>query len=435
MAEVKQINYSYQLPIIVRHTWFDSDKIEKIVNNLLSNAFKFTPEGGKIILQADYVPGQYGLTEMLTFSVSDTGIGIPADLNEKIFDRFYQVEENLKRDSSGTGLGLSLTRDLVHLMHGEIFVTSEPGKGSTFKVNIPLGKDHLQTEEYVIITNQSETVYKVMRHRTFDEDIRHSVNNADHLENNTGKPAVLLVEDNKDIRQHILAHFNPDFNVLEAADGRAGLRLALENMPDLVITDLMMPHMSGSELCLQLKTDERTSHIPVIMLTARASLDDKLRGLETGADDYVSKTFSMRELLARSINLIEQRRKLRERFCREITLEPVDIAVTSLDEKFLQRAISIADNHISEEDFSVTIFTEEMNMSRSTLFRKLFALTGQSPVEFINTIRLKKAAILLRKNAGNVTTVALEVGFSNPSYFARIFKKQFGISPKEYTRS
>jgi DNA-binding response OmpR family regulator len=223
--------------------------------------------------------------------------------------------------------------------------------------------------------------------------------------------------------------------VLEAPDGRAGLRLALEIMPDLVITDLMMPHMDGSELCLQLKTDERTSHIPVIMLTARASLDDKLRGLETGADDYVSKPFSMRELLARSINLIEQRRKLRERFGREITLEPGDIAVTSVDEMFLQRAISIADKHISEEDFSVTVFTEEMNMSRSTLFRKLFALTGQSPVEFINTMRLKRAAGLLRKNAGNVTAVALEVGFSNPSYFARIFKKQFGIAPKKYART
>ncbi len=435
MAEVKCINYSYQLPIVVRHTWFDSDKIEKIVNNLLSNAFKFTSEGGKIILQADYVPGQHGLPEMLSFSVSDTGIGIPADLTEKIFDRFYQVEENLKRDSSGTGLGLSLTRDLVHLMHGEIFVTSEPGKGSTFKVNIPLGKDHLQPEEYCILPDQVEISHKVIRHKTVEEDIKLPVGDPDLSEYFAGKPVVLLVEDNKDIRQHISTHFYADYNVLEAPDGKAGLHLALENMPDLVITDLMMPHMSGSELCLQLKTDERTSHIPVIMLTARASLDDKLKGLETGADDYVSKPFNMKELLARSQNLIEQRRKLRERFSREISLEPGDIAVTSVDEKFLQRAISIVDKHISEEDFTVTIFNEEMNMSRSTLFRKLYAITGQSPVEFINTIRLKKAAVLLRNNAGNVATVALEVGFSNPSYFARIFKKQFGIAPREYAMS
>jgi signal transduction histidine kinase len=212
MAEVKHINYSYQLPIVVRHTWFDSDKIEKIVNNLLSNAFKFTPEGGKIILRADYVPGQYGLTEMLTFSVSDNGIGIPADLTEKIFDRFYQVEENLKRDSSGTGLGLSLTRDLVHLMHGEIYVTSEPGKGSTFKVNIPLGKDHLQPEEFGILPVQADSSQKVIRRITVEEDLRSSVSDLDNSEYYTGKPVVLLVEDNRDIRQHISAHFNTDYH-------------------------------------------------------------------------------------------------------------------------------------------------------------------------------------------------------------------------------
>jgi len=193
--------------------------------------------------------------------------------------------------------------------------------------------------------------------------------------------------------------------------------------------------MDGTELCRQLKTDERTSHIPVIMLTARASLDDKVKGLETGADDYVSKPFNMKELLARSRNLIEQRRKLRERFSREITLEPRDIVITSLDERFLQRAITITEKHIGEEDFSVNRFCEEMNMSRSTLFRKLYALTGQSSMEFVNTIRLKRAATLLRQNFGNVTIVALEVGFTNPSHFAKIFKKQFGIEPREYVKS
>ncbi len=195
---------------MVRHTWFDSDKIEKIVNNLLSNAFKFTPEGGKIILQADYVPGQLGLPEMLSFSVSDTGIGIPADLTEKIFDRFYQVEENLKRDSSGTGLGLSLTRDLVHLMHGEIFVTSEPGKGSTFKVDIPLGKDHLQSEEYVIVANMDDRSKKVIMHKMVEEDTQRPWTVTRIFRKIVSpKHTILLVEDQKDIRQHISTHFYP----------------------------------------------------------------------------------------------------------------------------------------------------------------------------------------------------------------------------------
>jgi signal transduction histidine kinase/DNA-binding response OmpR family regulator/ligand-binding sensor domain-containing protein len=434
MAETKHINYSYQLPIVVKHTWFDRDKIEKIVNNLLSNAFKFTSEGGNIILKAGYVAGQFGLPEMLEFSVSDTGIGIPADLKDKIFDRFYQVEESLKHDGSGAGLGLALTRDLIQLMHGEITVTSEPGKGSTFRVKVPLGKDHLQPEEYVLVAEQADEDKKTVRPLA-PADITDALMEAREQPGKVpGKPVVLIVEDNKDIRQHIMQHFDQDFSLLEAIDGRAGWHIATEVIPDLVITDLMMPHMDGTELCRQLKTDERTSHIPVIMLTARASLEDKLRGLETGADDYVSKPFSMKELLARSLNLIDQRRKLRERFSREIILEPADIVITSLDEKFLQRAISVAEKYIGGEEFSVNTFCEEMRMSRSTLFRKLYALTGQSSLEFINTIRLKRAASLLQQGFGSVTTVALEVGFSNPSHFAKIFKKQFGIAPKQYAR-
>lgn len=435
LAETRHINFIYQFPIVVRHTWFDRDKIEKIINNLLSNAFKFTSEGGNIKLSARYIDTEHGLPETLEFSVSDTGIGIPADLTDKIFDRFYQVEESLKREGGGTGLGLSLTRDLIQLMHGEITVTSEPGKGSTFKVKIPLGKDHLQPEEYTLIADHADVEKQTVRPQTpeiYEESRKDmQVQPASFTE----KPVVLIVEDNKDIRQHIMQHFDRNFSLVEAIDGRAGWLIATEVMPELVITDLMMPHMDGTELCRQLKTDERTSHIPVIMLTARASLEDKLKGLETGADDYVSKPFNMKELLARSLNLVEQRRKLRERFSREITLEPRDVVITSVDEKFLQRAISVVESHISEEQFSVTLLCEAMSMSRSTLFRKLYALTGQSPVDFVNTIRLKRAAGLLRQHAGNVTVVALEVGFSNPSYFAKIFKKQFGIAPRQYAKA
>ncbi len=435
LAETKHIVYSYQLPILVRHTWFDRDKLEKILNNLLSNAFKFTPEGGHITLKAGYIPGNLGMPEMLEFSVSDTGIGIPAESLDKIFDRFFQVEESLRREGGGTGLGLSLTRDLTDLMHGEITVQSEPGKGSAFRVRIPLGKDHLQPEEYSIVTGQADMDQKTIRPLSPVEFVYKNADLPDQPVIDNNKPVVLIVEDNKDIRQHIMQHFDRNFSLVEAIDGRSGWLIATEVIPDLVITDLMMPHMDGTELCRQLKTDERTSHIPVVMLTARASLEDKLKGLDTGADDYISKPFNMKELLARSMNLVEQRRKLRERFSREITLEPADIVITSLDEKFLQRAISVAEKYCGEEEFTVNTFCEEMNMSRSTLFRKLYALTGQSSMEFFNTIRLKRAALLLRQHFGNVTTVALEVGFTNPSHFAKIFKKQFGISPRDYIKS
>jgi signal transduction histidine kinase/DNA-binding response OmpR family regulator len=433
MAEARNISFSYHLPIVVRHTWFDHDKIEKIVTNLLSNAFKFTPEGGNIILRVMYIAGKHDLPEMLEFSVSDTGVGIPANLTEKIFDRFYQVEESLRRSGSGTGLGLALTRDLIRMMHGEITVDSEPGKGSSFKVKVPLGKDHLRPEEYTLVSEQADADQRIVK-PAVSADLIEWTAASDQPAMGNDKPVVLIVEDNKDIRQHIMQHFDRDFSLVEAIDGRAGWHIATEVIPDLVITDLMMPHMDGTEMCRQLKSDERTSHIPVIMLTARAGLDDKLKGLETGADDYVSKPFNMKELFARSQNLIGQRKKLRERFSREITLEPRDIVITSLDEKFLQRAIAVAEKYIGEEEFSVSTFCAEMHMSKSTLLRKLYALTGQSSKEFVNTIRLKRAAILLRQNFGNVAAVSLEVGFTNPSHFARIFKKQFGISPREYLK-
>jgi len=248
------------------------------------------------------------------------------------------------------------------------------------------------------------------------------------------KSLLLVIEDNADILWLLSDKLGSEFDVMEAIDGSAGLKLATEHMPDLVITDLMMPRMDGVELCNKLKTDLRTSHIPVIMLTAKATPDDKLAGLETGADDYITKPFEIREVLVRSRNLIAQCRKLREKFSSEIILNPRDIVITSTDEKFLTRAKDVIERHMSNEKFDVTTLCEEMNMSHSTLFRKLNALTDQSPVEFIRTFRLKRAAVLLKEKYGNVSEVAFEVGFTNPSYFSRMFKKTFSISPAEFSK-
>ncbi|GAH78843.1 unnamed protein product, partial [marine sediment metagenome] len=242
-------------------------------------------------------------------------------------------------------------------------------------------------------------------------------------------PLVLTVEDHADIRIHIREHLEDSFRIMEAEDGVMGLDKAIENIPDLVITDLMMPNMDGVEMCKRLKTDERTSHIPVIMLTAKASVEDRVEGLETGADAYITKPFNIKELEVRVRKLIEQRKKLRERFSREITLEPKDIAITSADEKFLQRAMAIIEDHMADFEFEVRNFQDEIGMSRMQLFRKLKALTDQTPSEFIRTLRLKRAAKLIEQKFGNIAQITYEVGFNNLSYFAKCFKELYGVTP------
>jgi DNA-binding response OmpR family regulator len=246
-------------------------------------------------------------------------------------------------------------------------------------------------------------------------------------------PLVLVVDDHPDIRTHIRQKLK-NFRVLEAGDGKTGMDLSIENIPDLVVTDLMMPNMDGVEFCKKLKTDERTSHIPVIMLTAKASVENRIEGLETGADDYITKPFNLKELLTRINNLIDQRRKLRERFSREVTLQPKDIAITSADEKFLNRTIEIIEKNMGDGEFDVASLKEEIGLSNMQLFRKIKALTDQAPGDFIRTIRLKRAAALMEKKFGNIAEITYEVGFNNLSYFAKCFREMYGMSPSEYMK-
>lgn len=432
LAETKSIKFHCHFESIDNSTWFDADKLEKISTNLLSNAFKFTPEGGEIEFSARYVHNKDSLRPLLLeFIVKDTGQGIPEKSLDKVFDRFYQVEESVKSEGSGTGIGLSLSRDLTRLMHGEINVRSELGKGSIFTVLFPLGLLHLNESEYIIVDNIPEYPYDLESIQFNSDDIAETEND---IASENGKPVILIVEDNRDIREQLTDNLGNIYNIKEAVDGFSGLKVARELIPDLVLTDLMMPRMDGIELCQKLKSDELTSHIPIIILTAKTTLEDKLNGLRIGADDYVPKPFNMLELKARIANLIEQRKKLRERFSREVTLEPKDISITPLDEKFLNKAIAVVEEHMQDENLDLLIFGHEMNMTRSTLFRKLYALTGQSPTEFIRTIRLKRAASLLKKKFGNISQVSFEVGFNNLSYFNRSFKKLYGISPREFTK-
>ena len=436
LAEVKGICYRYDIPSTAEKDWVDHDKVEKILSNLLSNAFKFTEEGGKVHLRAEKRIASNGSPATLEFTVTDTGPGIPHEEQKKIFDRFYQAENSLKKGYGGTGLGLALSYELVQLLQGRLEVESEPGEGSTFFLSLPLGKDHLRTYEYSIVqddstVNEEQGLFEenlFIPYASMQEEKSYSPDKSQH-------PIVLVVEDHHEIRGMIAEFMGQEYQVLEAVDGSAGWQLAREHLPDLVVSDLVMPRMDGLELCYKLKTDMLTSHIPVIMLTAKSSVESRLKGYETGADDYMTKPFSVDELAVRIKSLIEQRRSLREKFSAHVSLEPSEIVITSLDKRFLEKAIQVVEKHMSDENFNVLTMSRALNMSRSTLFRKLEALTNQSPVEFIRAIRLKRAASLLMQRYGNISEVALQVGFKNPSYFTQQFRKAYAKTPKEYAGS
>jgi signal transduction histidine kinase/DNA-binding response OmpR family regulator len=421
--------------------YFDRDKMEKILTNLLSNAFKFTPAGGAVIVhisnptsppdrwRAGQIPNQVLIT------IADTGIGIPADQMDKVFDRFYQVDASQTREQEGTGIGLALTKELVELHHGTIHVRGEVGKGTQFTVRLPLGRSHLKADEIIEAPQRLEPSKQSLEESVPVEE--HKVEGAVGSPASeseglfTEKPIVLVVEDNADVRAYMKEYLIGSYQVEEAKDGAEGIEKAKEIIPDLIISDVMMPNKDGYELCKTLKLDEKTSHVPIILLTAKAGQENKIEGLETGADDYLTKPFDAKELLVRVKNLIDLRRKLRERFSVGQVLKPGEIAVTSIDDAFLQKVKAAVERHISEEEFSVEELAQEVSMSRSQIFRKLTALTGQPPSDFIRYMRLHRAMDLLKKNAGTVSEIAYTVGFNSVTYFTKCFHQQFNVLPSE----
>jgi DNA-binding response OmpR family regulator/anti-sigma regulatory factor (Ser/Thr protein kinase) len=407
---------------------FDRDKIEKIVVNLLSNAFKFTPDGGTIQLLTTIKKTATDKHAVeVEIIVTDSGIGISPEETEKIFDRFYQVDGSHTREKEGTGIGLALTKELVELHKGTITVASGVGKGTTFTVRLPV-RVH-EKISYVASSLPEPSVSNSYEFLLEPSPMTQQLNE----ENATlDKPLLLIVEDNKELSGYIASHFTGNFQVIETANGKQGLQQALTTIPDLIISDVMMPQMDGIEMCKSLKTDERTSHIPVILLTAKAGEKNKLEGLETGADDYLTKPFSGPELQTRVHNLIESRKRLRERFSREVTLQPADVAITSADERFLDRIMAIVEANYMEADFSPEAFEKEAGLSRTQFYRKMKALTNQAPGEFLRNFRLQKAVMLLKGGHGNVSEVAYGVGFNSLAYFTRCFKEYYGQSPTEY---
>jgi len=428
LANQKKITYNYLYPDEKITGIFDTNKLEKIINNLVSNAIKFTPKNGEVSCEVT-IPK----SNRFKLTVSDSGKGIPEHEMDKIFDRFHQVGGAENYNKIGTGIGLSLTKELVELMHGNIEVESVVGKGTVFTVTIPLGAAHLNKEEYAMVHQyKSEEEKQDVPEETDPETAEECATSPSETENE--QPVVLVVEDHEEIREFIEENIRDCYKVVQAENGKTGLKTATEQVPDLIVSDVLMPEMDGFEMCKKIKTDERTSHIPVILLTAKSADKDKLQGLETGADAYLTKPFNMKELRIRIKNLIEQRKKLRERFKQNLNLEPKEIAVTSADEKFINRAMEIIEKHMGDSEFEVRQFQEEMFMSRMQLFRKIKALTNQTPGEFIRTIRLKRAAQLMDQNFGNIAQITFEVGFNNPSYFAKCFKDLYGKLPSEYIK-
>lgn len=423
VAADKNIQFNFYPDASELNTYVDQEKIEKVIYNLLSNAFKFTTRGQ--VSMNLRVKGK----QWIEIAVTDTGPGIAGQEREKIFDRFYQVDSSQTRTHEGSGLGMALAKELVELHRGKISVESVVGQGSTFTVLLPVSS--VRKEEILHGIDQSEKG-ETWERTHWAVPITTRDENAEPATHTAEQPHILLVEDNADMRHYIRRTLAEHYHVLEAADGKEGVNKAMEMIPDLIISDVMMPGMDGYRVCESIKTNELTSHIPVILLTAKADRDSKLLGLETGADDYLTKPFDGDELKLIVRNRIEERHKLKERFSREVTLEPRHIAITSLDDKFLSRVMDIIEAHMDDEHFTSSALAIEAGYSNMQFYRKIKGLTAQSPNHFLRTTRLKRAAELLRHKSDNVAQIAYGVGFASQSYFIKCFKEQFGVTPGEY---
>ena len=414
-AQKKHITISMDAPdtIMLRA---DQDKIERICYNLLSNALKYTSEGGEISLMAKEEGGR------VMISVADNGCGISSDELPYIFDRFYQA----KNAGRGTGIGLAIVKAFTELHHGEVSATSIEGKGSTFTIHIPVR----QKGE---VTNQPTEKIEQLVEPSSAEEVPNQARHIDELIQpyQTDKPEVLIIDDNVDIRTYLRSVLSEKYNVSEAADGKAGLELARKIVPDIVLSDIMMPVMDGLAFCQQLKTDKAISHIPVILLTARSLDEQRAEGYEHGADAYLSKPFSLRLLLSRIDNLIESRKKLNQTWSKGVEDDEIGNISNEIDKSFLKQLRKIIQENLANSDLSVEQIGDEIGLSRVQLYRKVKALTGYSPVEMLRKARLTRARHLLRTTEKTVSEVAYAVGFSTPSYFSKCYKDEFGENPKK----
>jgi signal transduction histidine kinase/DNA-binding response OmpR family regulator len=415
--------------------FFDREKLQKILTNLLSNAVKFTPPKGKIAVEVKKENNTDEETAgMVSIKVSNTGEGIPEDKLAYVFDRFFQVDSAGNRQYEGTGIGLALVKELVQLHHGKVSVESNLGVTS-FTVRLPLDDGYLKEEEKINSTPvdfASEEKMETLVHENRMHSMVAGGSVTASVTEAVDKLEILIVEDNHDLRSFISNILKNDYKVIEAVDGIDGVEKAEAIIPDLIISDVMMPGMDGFELCRNLKANEKTNHIPLILLTAKAAREHKLEGLQTGADDYLVKPFDEAELQIRIKNLIVIRQKLQRKYQGESWQKPKEVTVVSVHQKFIEALKNVVEKNIGNELFGVEDLGKAMAMSRSQIHRKLKALTDLSATTFIRNYRLHRAADLLKHDSGNVTEIAYQVGFNSQTYFSSSFQELFGCSPTEY---
>ena len=445
MANKKQIDFN----VIATHknieVSFDPDALEKIMNNLLFNAFKFTPEQHKISViihtgssfeNPNVFNKKLDLSKYVVIQIKDTGKGIPAEKLEHIFERYY-VER--KKNIQGAGIGLSFTKSLVELHDGFINVESAEGKGTTFSVLLPVKNNENANGKIIDLENELQEEH--LSNLAPDLQTLTGELKADFEKSKTQKeeenklPKILLIEDNEDIREFIKQGLGEKYEIVEAENGEEGLQKAIEELPSLIVSDIMMPKLDGLAMSKQLREDKKTSHIPIVLLTAKSSTDTEREALGIGIEDFIRKPFDLDVLVLKIQNIISKRESIRNKYKTTVSLEPSEIAVTSVDEKFLKQAMAIVEDHMMNTEFSVEMLVAEMGMSRSNLYLKLKEITGLSSSEFIRSVRLKRAVQLIKKSDMSVKEIMYMTGFNTASYFSKCFKKQYGMVPSEYVKS
>ena len=428
-AKVGEYDYSFDSVEDEILVYYDRKKLERVFFNLISNAFKFTDKGGAVEIKITKNEQE------IFVSINDSGIGISPLEQEKVFDRFYEVEADREKPSpyhQGTGIGLNIAKNIIELHHGTIIIESAKGQGSSFKVALKLGREHLNDQEILKDFKFSDDLSQYTSQ--LGELAPYSSSEDLDLLSDDDKPTILVVEDNHSLLSFMVNLLKSDFNVIEADNGEDAFKLAIKNSPDLIVSDVVMPKMAGTELCANVKKDIRTSHIQVVLLTSRSSLIYKLEGLESGADDYISKPFNINEFQLRIKNLLHSKAKLKEKFSSSNDFSPEEINVTSVDEQLLKKAIAIVEENIPNEQFDIPSFSSELGVSRTMLFIKVKAWTNFTPNEFIQHFRMKRAAQLLELGTLNISEVSYKVGFRNPKYFSKCFQKAYGETPSNYSK-
>jgi signal transduction histidine kinase/ligand-binding sensor domain-containing protein/DNA-binding response OmpR family regulator len=427
LSEKKRIAFVFKSSVDSLQTSFDPDKLERILFNLLSNAFKFTLEGGKVML-ITYLKHSHADTKQpcLVIEVTDTGIGVDKNQQQHIFNRFYQnrISENVF--NQGSGIGLSIVKDFVELHGGTIELQSEPGKGSSFLIYMPVDAEVIQLNATELVEDETDDLL-ITENQEISQLVKDNIEKVSET-----RPVILVIEDNEDFRFYLRDNLSVHYKVVEAADGKEGWQKALATHPELIVSDIMMPHTDGIQLSIKLKADKRTSHIPIILLTASSREEEQINGLSSGANDYLTKPFSFEILVIKINNLLAFNRTLKKTYTKQLKIEPTQVQVESGKEKFLKAVVTYVEENLHNTQLSVEDLSRHMGMSRGSLYNKLLEVTGLSPVEFIRSIKLEKAAHLLESSDMNIAQIAYAAGFATPNYFAKSFKTKYQMLPSEY---